>query len=144
MSSQKTSVKASKWLIFKFGEMNEQNKQYIGIALIIIGLLGFIFVMSLPHSHYNPQDKASSSKPVASSSKSSKKVVEEEKKSAPPTPKSSRKKAAPKAVAASPVETAKPRTRGNKLNSLLFILYNLIFNLLLNSIISKESEKRLI
>jgi hypothetical protein len=131
MSSQKTSVKASKWLIFKFGEMNEQNKQYIGIALIIIGLLGFIFVMSLPHSHYNPQDKASSSKPVASSSKSSKKVVEEEKKSAPPTPKSSRKKAAPKAVADSPVETAKPRTRGNKLNSLLFILYNFNFQFII-------------
>ena len=139
MSSLKASGKASKslmWWIFKFGEMNEQNKQYIGIALIIIGLLGFIFVMSLPHSHYNPQDKASSSKPVASSttpsssSKSSKKVVEEEKKSAPPTPKSSRKKAAPKPVAASPVETAKPRTRGNILNSLLFILY-IIFNFII-------------
>ena len=92
----------------------------IGIALIIFGLLAFVFVTTLPHSHYNPE-KESSTKTTAKATKATTptapktktKKEKEDTGSAPPTPKgSSRKKVAPKVVEESPVASAKPRTRG--------------------------------
>lgn len=101
--------------IFKFGGMTVQTKQFIGIALIIIGLLAFVFVMTLPHSHYNPEKESTTAKATkattASATKPKAKKEKEETGSAPPTPKSARKKAAPKVVEESPVAT-KTRARG--------------------------------
>lgn len=103
--------------IFKFGGITVQTKQFIGIALIIIGLLAFVFVMTLPHSHYNPEKESTTAKATKPKAKKEK----EETGSAPPTPKSARKKAAPKAAEESPV-ASKTRARG-----ILFYKINFIF-----------------
>lgn len=113
--------------IFKFGGITVQTKQFIGIALIIIGLLAFVFVMTLPHSHYNPEKESTTAKATkpkattASATKPKAKKEKEETGSAPPTPKSARKKAAPKAAEESPV-ASKTRARG-----ILFYKINFIF-----------------